>query len=717
MNCIYKFFKFSTFILLLVVSFILSTQMNVYAQDSASECTEPAMVPECSGSDADNCSTSCGSTFSFCCPLSSPAGCGNDFGTLCNGSNCDASDICMIPDQCKGTDIPQCSGATLTSCSVCSANEFCCPTSPTASCNPTFNGLCNGNTCTDQNICQVPEPPPPPPVRTTRNLTFINNCTETVWVGGSAKSGLTDANSGFELSPKGTTGNTTTISVPGNLQSANFWPRTSCTFPCTSVPCCQTGDCANSSNMVVECKGGTKAPPANSFEVTFNESPDNDFYDITNVDGYTIGIAVQQMNGVKLNKNPTINGVPAPQLNCGSPVCTNFEMSTCPPELSDTTDTGRQICWGLGGAANDPTQRATSMILQNIASSCHQLALVGAACSAEDTNGNSCGTTPPSAGCGDSVSLFCCSPYNDNLPSPHGGIGCADATDPNYVNACSGVWPTPDASWCTMAKIKSGFCTYNGVFEQQCNQAYSWQFNDSNSTYQCINPDYQITFCPTSANTDHDGLLDSEDTDSDNDGIPNEEEMASGDFSARIIPDDPDGDGIPNELDLDSDGDCIPDHIEGGGKNDADRDGFTDNFVDIDGDGLHDEHDVDQMGNILPIPDSDEDEVPDFLDTDSDNDGVSDTNEANGLDADENGLCDDSEDRNQDGLADSVHPSSGAPLNFTDSDNDGILDHLDADDQNIIQGCSLANKGRSNFNVLWLFIPAIFLARRMRRRK
>jgi len=679
-------------------------------------------VPECSGNNAIICN-GCASD-QFCCPNTDPGGCANTFSDACNNTTCDASQVCKVANKCiEPATVPDCAGNDKTICSGCGDGQFCCPMGTTGSCGNSFDNACEFSTCDASEICQIPEPPPPPPVRSTRNLTFINNCNETVWVGGSAKSGLTDANSGFELSAQGMAGNTTTISVPGNLQSVNFWPRTSCTFPCTSVPCCQTGDCANSSNMVVECKGGTKAPPANSFEVTFNESPDNDFYDITNVDGYTVGIAVQQMNGVKLNSDPTINGVPAPQLNCGSPVCTNFEMSTCPPELSETTDTGRQVCWGLGGAANDPTQRATSMILQNIASSCDQLALVGAACSAEDTNDNSCGTTS-SAGCGDSGSLFCCSPYNDDLPNLHGGIGCADATDPNYINTCSGVWPTPDASWCTQAGIPDSFCTYNGVFEYQCSQAYSWQFNDSNSTYQCINPDYQITFCPNSSNTDHDAILDSEDTDSDNDGIPNEEEMASGDFSARIIPDDPDGDGIPNELDLDSDGDCIPDHIEGGGKNDADRDGFTDNFVDIDGDGLHDEHDADQIGNILPIPDSDKDGVPDFLDTDSDNDGVSDTNEANGLDADENGLCDDSEDRNQDGLADSVHPSSGAPLNFTDSDNDGIFDHLDADDQNIIQdcincgqGCSLAESGSSNINIIWLLIPAVLLLVRLRRKK
>ncbi len=663
MNYLYKGFKFSIFILILATSFILTTQIDTYAQDDAGECTEPATVPDCTGSDLTNCN--CGTTVPYCCPDTTPGSCSDSFDNACTFSTCDASQI-----------------------------------------------------------CKVPAPAPPPPVRATRNLTFINNCNETVWVGGSGQ-GLTGEATGFELAPAGMSGNSNTVTVQGDLQSGNFWPRTSCSFPCTSVPCCETGDCANSDNMTVECNGGTKAPPANSFEVTFNESPDNDFYDITNVDGYAVGIAVQQMNGVKLTNDPTINGQPAPQLNCGNPACSTFDMNQCPPELSETTSSGRQICWGLGGASNDPTQRGTSTILQNIASDCDQLALVGAACGAEATGGTTCGTDS-SAGCSDGDSLYCCSPYNENLPAGHGGIGCADPSDPNYVNTCSGVWPTPDSTWCTMVGLPANFCTYNGVFEQQCSQAYSWQFNDSNSTYQCINPDYQITFCPSSANTDHDSVLDSEDIDSDNDGISDAREIGvnipmRADIS--LSSNDIDGDGIPNELDLDSDGDGIPDHNEGGGANDSDSNGFADNFVDNDNDGHHDQHDEDQMNDQLPLPDTDGDGIPDFLDTDSDNDGVTDAAETGSIDMNGDGILDNNEDRNRDGLADTVHPATGAPVEFSDSDSDGLFDHLDADDQNVVDdcincgnGCSMARTGSRNADLLLLLVPLAIVIGRYRRK-
>ena len=45
-----------------------------------------------------------------------------------------------------------------------------------------------------------------------------------------------------------------------------------------------------------------------------------------------------------------------------------------------------------------------------------------------------------------------------------------------------------------------------------------------------------------------------------------------------------DGDGVPNYLDLDSDGDGIPDSVEG--QKDSDGDGIP-NYLDLDSDGDH----------------------------------------------------------------------------------------------------------------------------------
>jgi len=224
--------------------------------------------------------------------------------------------------------------------------------------------------------------------------------------------------------------------------------------------------------------------------------------------------------------------------------------------------------------------------------------------------------------------------------------------------------------------------------------------------------------------TDVDGVSNKSDTDSDNDGITNNDETSGSSTASQSTiavrnenPNDPDGDGIANLRDLDSDGDCIPDHFEAGGGNDVDRDGLSDNFVDIDMDGLHDEHDPDQTGNILALPDTDNDGTPDFLDLDSDNDGMTDAEEAGGLDENGDGIHDEAEDLNRDGLADACHPDTGTPLPILDLNSNGVPDHLEAESNGGSNSCSLAEPGASPSIPLYLLIPAFILINRFWRRR
>ncbi len=106
--------------------------------------------------------------------------------------------------------------------------------------------------------------------------------------------------------------------------------------------------------------------------------------------------------------------------------------------------------------------------------------------------------------------------------------------------------------------------------------------------------------------------------DTDGDGIPDEIEGT----------DDPDNDGIPSNEDLDSDGDGIPDEIEG--TDDTDNDGIPDyKDEDSDGDGIPDE--------VEGTDDIDKDGDSNYRDTDSDDDGILDSDEATG-DCDNDGI-------------------------------------------------------------------------------
>jgi len=155
---------------------------------------------------------------------------------------------------------------------------------------------------------------------------------------------------------------------------------------------------------------------------------------------------------------------------------------------------------------------------------------------------------------------------------------------------------------------------------------------------------------PQTLDADIDGRIDSTD-DWDEDGImaPLDDESTRG--GGTVSPADNDGDGIPNYLDLDSENDGIPDAVEA-----QPTDSYTGNdgdvSDDVDGNGV-----VTTYGLLNP-QNTDGADNPDFLDIDSDNDGL--------LDVDESGLFSSDPDTDDDGMIDSV----------TDNNNDGADDSL-----------------------------------------
>jgi outer membrane protein OmpA-like peptidoglycan-associated protein len=282
--------------------------------------------------------------------------------------------------------------------------------------------------------------------------------------------------------------------------------------------------------------------------------------------------------------------------------------------------------------------------------------------------------------------------YLDSATADSDGDGTADQVDPNNSDPCI---PSRFGAGCTLDTDN------DGVIDGEEN------INGTDPD----NPDTDGDGIPDGVenmDADGDGINDGLDTDSDNDGIPDATEAGP----VPAVPVDTDGDGLADFIDRDSDNDGIPDSVEGdldsdgdGIANyrdlDSDDDGIPDSIeddvaygLDTDNDQIDDGYDVDISGgvdadgdgvddSILP-PDNDGDAAANFLDIDSDNDGISDTIEAD-LDVLADGDSDQindvydvdvtmGTDNDGNGVDDNVSP--------TNTDTDGVADYLDLDSDN-----------------------------------
>ena len=211
---------------------------------------------------------------------------------------------------------------------------------------------------------------------------------------------------------------------------------------------------------------------------------------------------------------------------------------------------------------------------------------------------------------------------------------------------------------------------------------------------------------PTVVDTNGDGIVDG--PDGDNDGIQDPADDAPisyGDANSGPAPNG-DNDSTPNYQDLDSDNDSINDVIEGGhAALDSDGDGIVDG-IDSDGDGILDPADPNPNfgdSGVTPPPNTDGIDNPDYLDVDSNNDGINDVvDSGNGaLDSNGDGMIDGA-DTDGDGILDPVDLN---PTGFGDvpgdTDGDGILDNIDIDDDNdgipdLVEQATAINNGDSD---------------------
>jgi gliding motility-associated-like protein len=174
--------------------------------------------------------------------------------------------------------------------------------------------------------------------------------------------------------------------------------------------------------------------------------------------------------------------------------------------------------------------------------------------------------------------------------------------------------------------------------------------------------------------TDHDNIADDIDLDIDGDGIMNEREVIIGqDWHTQ----DTDKDGLPNSMDIDSDGDGIVDNYEAQNS----KTYRSPVGSDVNNNGLDDAYDIGKSGIVIQPVDSDDDGLFDFLDADSDNDGVPDKIEGNDSDFD-------------------GRPDPGHIVTGNDADGDGLDNAFDTvfNECGVVNNMTGSNAAMQNFD-------------------
>jgi hypothetical protein len=303
---------------------------------------------------------------------------------------------------------------------------------------------------------------------------FVNETSQPLWVGGQgtdARVGapIASALTGFKLAP----GECKYIQLPDSTVAARYWARTECAQQGDKFVCA-TGDCgAPLNDFGIECNVIGGQSPASLAEFTL--SPDgNDFYDISLVDGYTLGIRMQPLQGT-YELAPGVD----PQYNCGMGMA-SMDTSLCPDELQLRSDDGALLgCFSICAAVNNARQRERYPMLQTLYDQKTERGLMRdklcCACGAPNTG------TQELGGCEDldKACTYGCSPFVTTY------------TDPRYQDRVCPVIPgTMLPDWPTASNGQN----YAEVFKSQAPDAYSWQFDDNQSTYQCRGADYEIAF-------------------------------------------------------------------------------------------------------------------------------------------------------------------------------------------------------------------------------
>jgi hypothetical protein len=167
----------------------------------------------------------------------------------------------------------------------------------------------------------------PPPVLGERTITVVNNTSQTIWAAAAGNAGFaTPDNGGWVMTP----GSTFTVKVANNWQG-RFWGRTYCPLDNPGNGKCETGDCGRG----LYCNGATAASPQTLAEFTFDGANGDDYYDVSDVDGFNIPVTITPVGGAAPDPNN--------KYRCGVAGCGVDMNADCPAALQQKDSSGRIV--------------------------------------------------------------------------------------------------------------------------------------------------------------------------------------------------------------------------------------------------------------------------------------------------------------------------------------------------------------------------------------
>ena len=541
-------------------------------------------------------------------------------------------------------------------------------------------------------------------------ITINNYCSETVWVAavpgitsgtitGGSDPGSISTLGGWELDSNAVA----TVTVPDNW-SGRFWGRTGCNFdPSTSVcdpqnitvnnnpyviaNCCDTGGCMNGSNFALDC-AQTGLPPATLAEFTL-AAGGLDNYDISMVDGGNIAVEIipsssdysctGNNNCIFTGNLPGTNSPTCAQDSDCYPLFGFGYKWKCDPTLNECVNPffcGSPGCTDTGGCA--PVGLVQTDLPSSPWTGASGFAVSQSNCPSElqlnnDQNQGTSyvGCFAPQKFCRQTCSADgdCGPPYTFNC----GASGYCEQSqaDPVILGAdCdTTVADTTNGNLWACSGVNAGSCFTAGT-NADCCGCPSWAPGYPGGACQAgNNANWQSVAQPIALVFDTSSPTTYAFPYDDAIKLFNCQTSTAGQAVNYTV------NFCPN----DSDGDAVQNSVD----TDTDNDGLPNTeengIMGLSQTGVHNAADL-----VGTDTDADGDGIPNWLDLDSDNDGIPDHEECGGTDdANKDGEVDSKTDADHDGLVDIFDiDQGGTPLVCPDTDGDGIPDNLDINSDN-----------------------------------